>query len=72
MRMYSSAVWLRDDSPGPILSEGILYMSDISLVVGDTNGIRPILIAAVTSGWVSDMTEALTRVERGVNTLHFT
>lgn len=47
-------------------------MSDISLVVGDMNGTRPILIAAVTSGWVSDMTEALTRVERGVNTLHFT
>ena len=47
-------------------------MSDISLVVGDTNGFRPKPATVRTSGWLSSITDALTRVERGVSVLHFT
>ena len=64
--MYSFAVWLRDDSPGPIFTDGKLCISAMSDVVGDTNGHSPKFTVASTNGWLSGITEAHTLVERGV------
>ncbi len=64
---YSSAVWLRQDSPGPIFSDGKPCISDMSLVVGDTKESMPSLSQTCTSGCSRPITEARTRVERSVS-----
>lgn len=68
MRMNSLAEWERAESPGPILSDGMPCISDMSEVVGDMNGVSPIPEAALTSGCLGSITEARMRVERGVRT----
>ena len=48
--MNSSAVWERDDSPGPILSDG-KFMRAWSDRVGDPNSsVRPNAMALLTNG----------------------
>ena len=48
--MYSSALWLRAESPGPIFKEGNADICDMSEVVGDTKGVPPLIVAAFTRG----------------------
>ena len=47
---YSLAEWLRDDCPGPILMDGKSCINDMSLVVGETKGLRPKETTLLTSG----------------------
>ena len=47
--MYSSAVWEREDSPGPSLSDG-KRIKAWSLNVGEPNGFKPSLMQACTKG----------------------
>ena len=49
--MYSSAVWEREDSPGPIFKDG-KCISAWSESVGDPKGMRPKTLALATMGWV--------------------
>ena len=49
--MYSSAVWEREDSPGPIFKDG-KCISAWSESVGEPKGVRPKALALATMGWV--------------------
>ena len=54
MRMYSSAVWLRVLSPGPIFIDG-QGMRAWSLRVGLPKGVRPRAMALCRRGWSGEM-----------------
>ena len=60
---YSSAVWERDESPGPIFKEG-KGIRAWSESVGEPKGVRPMARARVTSGWHGSMREEFRRNER--------
>ena len=64
--MYSSAVWLRAESPGPIfrLGNGI---NAWSLSVGEPNGVLPNISARATTGCDALMPDGFSRVECGVS-----
>ncbi len=61
--MYSSAVWEREDSPGPIFKDG-KCISAWSESVGEPKGVRPKALALATMGWFSSMREEFRRKER--------
>ena len=62
-RMYSSAVWERAESPGPILKEGQLS-SDWSESVGSRRASKPISTARRISGCSISILEELRQNER--------
>ena len=66
--MYSSAVWEREDSPGPIFRDG-KRISAWSDSVGEPKGVRPKSLALLTSGWFSSMREEFSRKERAFTSL---
>ena len=61
--MYSSAVWEREDSPGPIFKDG-KCISAWSESVGEPKGVRHKALALATMGWFSSMREEFRRKER--------
>ena len=61
--MYSSAVWERDDSPGPNLSDGKRIRA-WSLKVGEPKGVSPSLMQACTKGCSTSILEEDRRKER--------
>ena len=68
MRTYSSAVCERALSPGPSFSEGTGIRA-MSLIVGETKVVAPMVFAAATSGWFCAMADALRRMLRGKSVL---
>ena len=67
-RMYSSAVWERDECPGPILTEGN-FIKAWSESVGEPKGLRPIAMALFMSGCSISMREEFRRKERALASL---
>ena len=61
--MYSSAVWEREDSPGPSLSDG-KRIKAWSLNVGEPNGFKPSLMQACTKGCSTSIFDEDRRKER--------
>lgn len=68
MCMYSSAVWLRVLSPGPIFIDG-QGMRAWSLRVGLPKGVRPRAMALCRRGWSGEMWEEERRRLRGLRVL---
>ena len=62
-KIYSSALWLRDDSPGPIFSAGMPCISARSDKVGETNVSIPNKVAAFTKGCSQLIADACKRVD---------
>ena len=62
--MYSSAVCERDESPGPIFTEGN-GMRAGSERVGEPNGLYPARSALRTNGCCMEIADELSRKERG-------
>lgn len=58
--IYSSAVCEREESPGPIFSDG-KCISAWSESVGEPNGLIPRFLARATSGWFSSIREEFRR-----------
>ena len=64
--MYSSAVWEREDSPGPSFSEG-KRIKAWSLNVGEPKGFKPTLMQACTKGCYTSIFDDDRRKERAFN-----
>ena len=68
MRMYSSAVWEREDSPGPIFTDGKRIRA-WSERVGEPNGTSPDCWHRCTNGWSTGMRDELRRKDRATGVL---
>ena len=61
--MYSSAVCEREESPGPILTDGKGISAWLERV-GEPKGVSPRLMAFRTNGWVGSILDELRRNDR--------